>query len=723
MPPINPARLPAMYQDAVRHLSARRFSSAKERFETILSIKPDLAEAHFQLARACIALGEVEKGLAHFDMAADLKPQEPEIWKAYAKALYDVADPGKRTAFLAKAKKARIDPQVLLSLQNYLMPKAGKSKISIGSANPADVQKAISHLTSGRTQQAVTLAEQLLRRHPNVVILLDILANGQAALGQAEKAEKTFRKAIALEPDYAELRANFGQFLVRQGRHDEAIDELRVAIELGPDMPAALKNMGFALNARLRFSKAIPFLERALLMDPKSDLTRSELAHALLADEKPHKVAEILRPIMSNPDPDGINHILVARALAELMRNDEAEAAYDKAIEVAPESTQPLSAKAAYLQLLGRFEEAEVLFRKVAEMEPYNGQNLQTFLVSHKVQPGDPLIEKMVDLFDDEKVPESQRKYFGFALAKAFEDTKQYDRAFKYLKAANDAMSREFPLDPGPRQEQTRNIIKGFGAVDFDAYEPQGATGFAPIFITGLPRSGTTLVEQIIASHSTVAGGGELGFASDAIIDAVGGFLDRDNGKFDLGAKELAAVGHKIEALMREAVPEGERVTDKGVLSYFVIGPLRVAMPNAKIVVVRRDPRDVILSMYKNLFAPGKHLYAYDLRTLVEYYKCFESLISFWREKTPDNFYEIWYEDLIADPEAETRKLLAACDLEWEDQCLSFHENKRRVDTLSVHQVRQPIYKSSQAAWRRYESELGELFEALGPDYAPEAAD
>ena len=155
-------------------------------------------------------------------------------------------------------------------------------------------------------------------------------------------------------------------------------------------------------------------------------------------------------------------------------------------------------------------------------------------------------------------------------------------------------------------------------------------------------------------------------------------------------------------------------LSDKSIQTYLVMGLVWCTLPKAKIVVVRRDPRDNLLSVYKNVFPTGGHLYSYDLDDLGQYYRMFVEMIEFWRDMNPGGFHEIWYEDLIANPEEETRKLIAASGLEWEDACLNFHENKRKVNTLSVYQVRQPIYKSSVKAWQRYEKELQPLFDSLG---------
>ena len=181
----------------------------------------------------------------------------------------------------------------------------------------------------------------------------------------------------------------------------------------------------------------------------------------------------------------------------------------------------------------------------------------------------------------------------------------------------------------------------------------------------------------------------------------------------DVSDALLKDFGSDIWQHLQHLHPDAGRVTDKSIMSYKRMGMLKAAMPNCKIIVVRRDPRDNLLSIYRNKFQEGRHLYSYSLTDLAHFYKQFERLIDFWRQKMPEGFMEIQYEDLIDDPEKHARALIDYCDLEWEDDCLNFHKTKRRVKTLSLYQVRQPIYKSSLKAWQRYEEHLQPLFEAL----------
>ncbi len=279
-------------------------------------------------------------------------------------------------------------------------------------------------------------------------------------------------------------------------------------------------------------------------------------------------------------------------------------------------------------------------------------------------------------------------------------------------------MTQLYPYDGTAALDHLETLKAASAGVDFAGRTVKGTSDYAPIFVTGLPRSGTTLVEQILASHSTVTGGGELGIAHIRWHEGPCPQTGKPRMLKDLGDTKIAAIGREIEREMRAIDPDATHITDKSVLSYEDIGPIRLCLPNAKIVVVRRDPTGLPAFDVQEpvrLRAPYLHL---QPRDLAHYHRIYEKIIDYWRATAPDAFYEIQYEDLIANPEAETRKLLDACGLDWEDQCLSFHENSRRVTSLSVGQVRQPMYASSVQAWRRHEADLHELFEALGGDYA-----
>jgi hypothetical protein len=299
-----------------------------------------------------------------------------------------------------------------------------------------------------------------------------------------------------------------------------------------------------------------------------------------------------------------------------------------------------------------------------------------------------------------------------FALAKAMADTGRHDRVFRYLDPANAAMRAAFPYDVAQRRAEVDGLIAAFEGADFAPVADPDDTA-RPIFVTGLPRSGTTLVEQILASHSDVTGGGEMRFVLEEAYRLLG-----DPGRgfarlADLADSAVADFGRAYLDLLDRAVPGGGSVTDKSIQTHLVIGLVAKALPGARIVVVRRDPRDLGLSIYRNVFAPRTHLYAYDQADIAAYIATFEKMMAFWRARLPDRFAEIRYEDLVAEPEPQTRALIAAAGLDWQDDCLAFHQTERQVATLSIQQVRQPIHGGSAGGWRRYESDLAPMIAAL----------
>ena len=410
---------------------------------------------------------------------------------------------------------------------------------------------------------------------------------------------------------------------------------------------------------------------------------------------------------------------MYCETLAEFGREEQALTL----LQQLPEPDQKHPAAAYLLGLLyaqnGEFAEAENWLRCVVEAGVSVDAAWFTLSGLKKFTPDDPDLAEM-RLLATHLAGQDRRRAsrIGYAIGKAEWDIGEFDASLDTITAAADLQRSLQAFDPERHDAFVERVIKSFDGAALDSLTPSRMQGSRALFVTGLPRSGTTLVEQILASHSRVTGGGELGYLprelEKVLHNADQSFRDIDTVPDD----DIARAGRIAAERMLALHPGADIVTDKSVQSYLSIGPIRLALPNARIVVVRRDPRDNLLSIYRNMFAPGRHLYSYDLKDLAAYYHLFEEIIAFWRQEVPGWFHEIAYEDLIADPEGQSRALIKACGLDWEDACLNFHENKRRVDTLSVHQVRQPIYKSSLKAWERYGSEVDELLDALGGDYA-----
>lgn len=713
MPPLSPPQITQLYNDALRHQAAGDLDGAEARLKQVLAARPRQAEALFQLGRIAMARGAAKKAVLHFDKAAQARPAEPAIWQAYAQAVAALGDRTRARAFMKKAKAARLAPALLAALQQAVTDPARRAP-ALGSARPDEVQALIALVNSGDLAQADARAAQLRARHPDVAILADIHANVQARLGQAEAARRSHQEAVRLDPGFAEGRANHGRFLVDHGEVAAGVAELRVALEQAPALGPALIGLGIGLTRLGQTDEAAQVLARATRALPKSPEPHLRLGQAMMRAKDFGAAIDAFQAAIALGDRRAETHEALAQALDSAGRPQDALAAHDAALAAGPDRAEGHGRRAILLQTLGRFDEAEAGFHRAIALDPMGGEAYRMLVKGRKLPADDPLIAQMQALFAHPDVSLHSRMNLAFALAKAMEDIGRHDQVFPYLHEANALMRQLYPYDIAERRATVDALKAAFDGVDFAARTVPGTTGYAPIFVTGMPRSGTTLVEQIIASHSRVSGGGELGYlfpeAMAMLSDGAGGLRALDQVPDD----QIAALGRRAEAHLRMRVPGADIVTDKSIQTYMVAGVVRLALPNARIVVVHRDPRDTGLSIYKNIFAEGTHRYAYNLRDLGLYTRMFQEMIAFWRDRLPDGFHEIHYEDLIADPEGQARALIAACGLDWEDQCLDFHKTERRVSTLSLHQVRQPIYASSMKAWERHSDDLAELIEALG---------
>jgi tetratricopeptide (TPR) repeat protein len=441
---------------------------------------------------------------------------------------------------------------------------------------------------------------------------------------------------------------------------------------------------------------------------PEIHFHRARLA-ALLGDAQKRQTA-IDTALSLRPDEPAILAEAIATHTA-LDHHDIVLALYDRQIALNPKAIQPQADKALHLQRAGKFDDSEKLFRKLLKKYPNDAELYRMFAATLRFQSGDPLIGAMRRLSNHPKLSPQGKMQVNYALAKAMEDTRQTDKVFAHLHRANSAQSALWPDDADTRATEWGAVVKAQ-----DGLSPSNGRGTSPglIFVTGLPRSGTTLVEQIIASHSDVHAGGEMATALRAAYSRFGAGIDMALLR-NLPATELDAFAAQLEQQNRiNADPSKPWLTDKSIMSFLIYGLLHAALPNARFIIVHRDPRDIAVSIYKNYFTGGTHRYANDLAAIADTIKAFRQIVAHWRGTLPDRFTEIRYEDLVSEPAAMSKQLIHAAGLDWQDQCLDFHKSGGTVKTLSLHQVRQPIYQSSAQAWRRYETDLQPFFDAWG---------
>ncbi|MBT6095176.1 MAG: tetratricopeptide repeat protein [Rhodospirillaceae bacterium] len=452
-------------------------------------------------------------------------------------------------------------------------------------------------------------------------------------------------------------------------------------------------------------------------------LTKANLAHALEHAElamtaRNWSVAiDAYHQILRIDNKNGTAWANLGGAYIETGAVGKAEEALQRANAITPGSIPILGNLANLKKQLGDVQAAEQYYRKILLSEPGSARAWHELAQVKRFKAGDPDIETMQSLYETGTRDDEARMHLGFALGKALEDSAEFDVAFPYLADANRLKRQTLKFDIKAHQSAIEDLIRVF---DVNFLAQRGSVGNAderPIFVLGMPRSGTTLVEQILASHNAVFGAGELEDLSQIIAGSIPGF---PSGTGMLPAAAFDSIGRQYVDRLSQNASSAKRVTDKMPRNFLFIGLIALILPNARIVHCRRSPMDTCLSCFTLHFPHGQE-FSYDLAELGAYYRLYRGLMEHWHRVLPGKILDIAYEDVVADTEGKARQLVDFCGLEWDDACLNFHQTKRQVMTASATQVREPVHARSVARWRRYERFLSPLRDALGP-YADEGA-
>lgn len=711
MLPLNSNQIPALFQKAGNLARSGKPNEALKVLAQLQTMAPNRAEVPFQMAQIHQQMGQTEAAMKAYGAAARLAPAEITVWRAYVNLALSL-DAATRKKVTNQLKTAKLPGAELKRLTALLKGTATSTNRVSKTASPSEIDALTALLNAGRAKEAEAQARSLLTRGPNEAVSM-VHGVALAALGQADKAEQAFKTALAADPDYGEALAQYGQFLLQQSRRTEARKVLEHARRIIPDNPIVLGNLGMLYTDINAPREALECLDALLNKAPGNALGLFTRAKARLTLEDAAGTLEDLDALATKSAPTG--EMLALRAMAEkLLGNlDASRKAIEDALKADPNHLRVVSMAANLLQQSGEFEAAETILRDAIARGVRSGSIYRMVAQGRKLAQDDPLVDEMKALWDRPDLPDEARTDLGYGLVKVMEDHGDAEAAWNYLSRANEVMARLYPHDMAKEQgdfDRFKAFLQGFDPARI------GSCGFkqnSPIFITGLPRSGTTLVEQILASHSTVTGGDELGifhplgFEQVVRVAQAGGHIN------DMTDAQFDALGRAYQAAIDIRLPDADRITDKTISTYQIAPLVWLAMPKAKIVALRRDPRDNLWSIFKNRFVPGLHRYSYSQAALVQTYRLYTEYLALWRDLAPDRIYEISYEDLVNSPETEIRKLLEFCELDWEDACLDFHKTKRDVKTLSVAQVRQPLYKSSVGKWEPYAAHLSELLTGL----------
>jgi tetratricopeptide (TPR) repeat protein len=422
------------------------------------------------------------------------------------------------------------------------------------------------------------------------------------------------------------------------------------------------------------------------------------------------------RALALNPtNHDTIN--LMGRVAFERGNLDDALANYRRALSLKPDLADAYNNMGNVLKELGQLAEAEKAYLTALELDPKVAGVYVNLADSKKFSPGDPHLAAIEALAaQPDGLSKTDRLQLDFALGKAYADLKEHGRSFEHLLRGAAAKRATIKYDEVETFALFDRIERVFTRELIAAKSGGGDPTRMPIFVMGMPRSGTTLVEQILASHPMVHGAGELQTFNDVVLEVRGpdgNTLPYPDFVPSLDAGALKAIGQRYVTLVRKLAPTGERVTDKMPSNYYFAGLIHLALPDAKIIHTMRDPVDTCVSCFSKLFSAEQN-HTYDLGELGRYYRHYEKLMAHWRRVLPkERMLDVRYEDVVADLEALARRIIAHCGLPWDDRCLAFHKTDRPVRTASAIQVRQPIYASAVGRWKVYEEFLGPLLKEL----------
>ncbi len=676
-----------------------RSDNAVDLIDRAIALKPSWPEAHGNRGEILRILGRLDEAIAAHRQAIALQPGFAETYNNLGialkcKGLLDEAI----TTFRQAIDLKRDFPQARYNL-------------------------GIALYDHGHVDEAITSYQQAIALQPNYPEAYSNLGNALKCKGQFDEAIVSYRQAIALQPNLSEAYCNLSFALSAKGQYDEAIVVCHHAITLNPDLPEAYSNLGNALHEKGQLDKAIAAYRQAIALKSNFPEAYRNLGNAL-SQKKWHADALLVhRHALALWPNDPRAHEALGTTL--LCKQDllAAEASFRRALALGYSSAQLWGGLGFVLMHLGRFEEATVCFRNALAISP--DVSFYLALVHMGQQAFDSAeIQRFTKFMNRPGLSIEDHITAEFVLGKLLNEAQCFDEAFTHFAAVNltikqSLVAADKQFNGAKLRHMVDYMIETFTRRFFTDRRAWGDASELPVFIVGMPRSGTSLIEQIAASHRNVHGAGELPMIDELPLamhsDQDWAMEQRAGPMVPLAwdASSVARVAQAYLAQLRTLGGAALRVIDKMPGNVFQLGLIAVLFPNARVIFCRRDARDTCLSCYFQKFEGSNLSYSYDLLDCGRQWLETERLTTHWRKTLPLQMIEIQYEALVADLEGQSRRLIDFLGLPWDPACLKFHNTQRPVLTASFWQVRQPIYTRSVGHWRHYERHLGPLLKLL----------
>jgi tetratricopeptide (TPR) repeat protein len=618
--------------------------------------------------------------------------------QAIARAVehFQAGDLGRAAKLCKRALKINPKDINALHLLGVVTYKAGKPKKAVayledaiaGAGPDPELQRNLgfSLRDSDRPKEAAAAFARALELEPSDIVARFQLGALLGDAGDEDEALTHFAEVLRRDPGNSQAQYNHANALRKVGRYQEALESFAKAAELASRDPQVFVGWGSALQRLDQWDEAIEKYEHALTLDAVGDA-------------------------------DGV-FINLGNALCEIGQFNRARESFDRALALEPGAAEAIVGHALICDRRREFEKARDLIAPILEArEPPVSALLLYAGLAGRLDEEDRAIAILQAALDRSDLGDDQEQRICFSLGKQCDAAGRYDDAYTFYERANSLYAGDY--DPQAKDDQISEVMESFPAPALEALPVAGAARDLPVFIVGMPRSGTTLVEQILSSHPRAAGAGELRDIRKmvaALPETLGcGTAFADIAKALTGETLDRLADQYIDAL-RAVGPDADRVTDKMPHNFEHLWFIRALFPEAPIIHCVRNPLDTCLSCFFQAFG-GRHTYSRNLRDLAHHYIGYRKVMAHWKEALPGPMIDVVYEEVVADPEAQSRRLIDFCGMEWDPACLSFHENRRFVATASYDQVRRPIYASSagrRVHYMKYLTEFKEILEVAG---------
>lgn len=673
-------------RDAVR---GGRLVEAKQACETILETHPDQPDGWFLLGMTALRNGDAETARTYLQRAVEMR-------RGFAPYRVSLGQALRRTGDVEGAHRQFHDACVL-------DPRSHEAVFGLAGISAA----------AGKRSAAATLHKlglRLLRKNASRYLRRLMLAKLAGVVA-------TFRSMPGNGDRHAYNAAMIlARWLLARGEEQAAFAALERAHRAHPDEPRPLIELGRQAFEAENFMLALEHLERAHAIAPANSDVLCEYGRTLSRLARHEQALSILEDAHL-ADPNALRPLLLLGwARYRAGQSQRAISDFDTVLEQQPSSVEAHYGRARALIDAGNAGEAKRWLHRTVALSPGHAGALRELASLKEMAPGDSQFQGLIESLDDENAPARRRSVLHMAAGAACHGVKAYSDAFEHYRDGN--LLKDVTFDIHGYAGFIDRLIEQFGPAHFSRTESWGNTSDTPVFILGMPRSGTSLVEQILASHSRVHGSGEreeMLQLADSLSEQINDSRPYPDCIDALSREATTDLANQFLGILRRSDPHALRITDKMPGNFHHVGLIATLFPKAQIIHCQRDPRDTCLSIFFGDFV-GSHAYSYDLTNLGRYYRQYERLMAHWHQVLPGRILDVRYEELVEDQETWSRRMVSHCGLDWEARCLDFHKTARNVRTRSNMQVRQPIYRSSVERWRAYEPHLEPLLAALEAD-------